>query len=195
MLAIGMAVPAAAQTAYFPVTGGPQSPTFIAVTVPVKASIGGSCNFATTGTPNGSYAIPGFVDTNTTWSNDFAMTLECTGPSRLAISSLNGGLQTAAAPSAPGYTNLAPYTVDVNVVRTGGTTTGTCPAEALKSGSLTVCDLRGTASASVGLAIPTASFGLSGSYVRVKAPAVPAADILINGGYSDTLIITVSPAS
>lgn len=194
-LAIGAAMPAAAQTtAYYPVPGGPQTPTSIQLAVPVRASIGGSCNFATAGAPNGTYNIPGFIDVNS-WTNDFAMTLECTGPSRLAIVSTNGGLLTSPAPGTTGYAGLAPYTVDVNVVRTGGTTTGSCPAADLKTGSLAACDMRGTAAPAVGLAIPTASFGLSGSYVRVSAPAFPGPDILVAGSYTDTLTITVSPAS
>ena len=187
-------MPAAAQTASYPEPGGPQSPTNIQLSVPVRASVGGSCNFAAAGAPSGTYNIPGFIDVNS-WTNDFTMTLECTGPSRLAIASTNGGLLTTTPASATGYANLAPYTVDVNVVRSGGSTTGTCPAASLKTGSLATCNMRGTAAPTVGLEIPTASFGLSGSYVRVSAPAFPGPDILVNGTYNDTLVVTVSPAS
>lgn len=194
-LALGWAMPAAAQTtAYFPEPGGPQSQTSIQFPIQVRASVGGSCVFAAAGAPNGTYNIPGFIDVNT-WTNDFLMTLECTGPSRLAIVSTNGGLLTSTPASATGYANLAPYTVDVNVVRNDGATTGTCPAAALKTGSLATCDLRGTAAPTVGLAIPSASFGRSGSYVRVSAPPFPGPAILVNGSYTDTLVITVSPAS
>ncbi|HVR89801.1 MAG TPA: hypothetical protein VHG29_01750 [Novosphingobium sp.] len=192
-LALGAAMPAAAQTAYYPVPGGPQTPISITLAIPVRASIGGSCNFATAGAPNGTYNIPGFIDVNS-WTNDFTMQLVCTGPSRMAIVSTNGGLLSSAS-ATTGYANLAPYDVAVNIVQgSGGPTTGNCPAANLKSSSAAACTLRGTASPTVGLPFG-ASVNLNGSYVRVSAPAFPGPDILVAGSYTDTLTITVSPAS
>lgn len=185
------AAPAAAQsvpnTAYF---GG--SPSNIVVSVPVTATVGGQCGFASGAAPSGSYNA-GPIDT-AAWTNDFTFTLQCTGPSRIAVLSTNGGLKNAAAPVISGYTGLAPYDVAVHVVRTSGVTDGTCPASSLLASSVASCALRGTASSTVGMAVATPSFGLSGSYVRVSAPAFPGPDILYNGGYADTLVVTVSPA-
>ena len=193
LVLLACAAPAMAQsvpgTAYF---GG--SPTSITVSVPVIATVGGSCGFATGAAPNGSYNA-GAIDT-TAWTNDFSFTLQCTGPSRMAITSLNGGLKrTTPLAATPGYTDIAPYVVAVNVVRTGGTTTGNCAASELLTSASGPCALRGTASPTVGLYVNTPSFNLSGSYVRVSAPAFAGPAVLVNGTYTDTLTVTVSPAS
>lgn len=190
--ALAGAAPAFAQnvpgTAYF---GG--SPSNIVVSVPVIATVGGQCGFASGAAPSGSYNA-GAIDT-TAWSNDFTFTLQCTGPSRIAILSTNGGLKRSpTAALASGYTDLAPYDVAVHVVRSGGTTDGTCPAASLLSTSIATCALRGTASTTVGMQVATSSTGLSGSYVRVSAPAFSGSNILINGTYTDTLVVTVSPS-
>ena len=197
-LALGAASPAWAQAdAYFPEPGGPQSPTSKALSIPVHASIGGSCTFAAGGAPSGTYNA-GAIDT-TAWTNDFLMTLTCTGPSRMAILSANGGLLSSST-SATGYTNLAPYQVDVSIAQnSGGPTTGGCPAEYLKSSSVAACTLRGTATATVGLPF-NPSVGLTNqSFLRVSAPAYnaafPAGNVLVEGTYNDTLVVTVSPAS
>jgi hypothetical protein len=181
----GASAPAFAQstpgTAYFG-TGTPNIP----LTVPVLATVGGRCGFATSGAPSGNYAIPTPIDT-TAWSRQFPFTLECSGPFRIAVVSNNGGLKTTATTD-PGYASLAPYD-------TGGTTTGTCAASSLTSSATTTCALRGTASATVGLPVPNPSYQLSGSYLQVGAPAYAGPGTLIAGTYSDTLVVTVSPSS
>lgn len=187
------AEPALAQnvpgTAYF---GG--SPSNIVLTVPVTASVGGRCGFQTGLAPSGSYTIPAGIDT-TAWSQQFPFTLECTGPFRIAVLSTSGGLKTSPAVSSPGYADLAPYTVLMNVVRTGGTTQGTCAAADLQASASTTCALRGTASTSVGMAVSNPSYQLSGSYLQVSAPAFAGPGVLVAGTYSDTLTVTVSPSS
>ena len=163
------------------------------LTIPVTATIGVSCGFASAGVPSGTYSnIP--IDTSD-WQQDFEFTLECTGPSRIAVASANGGLENTTDPATPGYTNLAPYTVALHVVHDSGAADDTCPAADLESSSSAVCDLRGTASDSVGMSVPSPSYDLSGSYLRVSAPAYAGSDVLIDGTYSDTLTVTVSPAS
>lgn len=188
----GASFPASAQsvpgTAYFG-SGTPNIP----LTVPVLATVGGRCGFATSGAPSGNYTIPTPIDT-TSWSRQFPFTLECSGPFRIAVVSSNGGLKTTPT-SDPGYASLAPYDVLVNVVRTGGTTTGTCAAASLTSTATSTCALRGTASATVGLPVPNPSYQLSGSYLQVGAPAYAGPGTLIAGTYSDTLVVTVSPSS
>jgi hypothetical protein len=187
-----VAVPAQAQsvpgTAYFG-----YSPNNITLSVPVRATIGSQCGFATGAVPTTSLNV-GQIDT-TGWTRDVAFTLECTGPSRIAILSSNGGLKTTGTVTDPGYLGLAPYNVAVNVVRTGGTTTGNCAAADLLSSAATACALRGTASTTVGLHVTSPSFGLAGSYVRVSAPAYPGPGVLVAGTYNDTLTVTISPAA
>jgi hypothetical protein len=170
------ATPAMAQnvpnTAYF---GG--SPTSITVSVPVTATVGGSCGFAPGAAPSGSQNV-GALD-NPTWTYDFGFTLQCTGPSRIAVVSSNGGLRKASLPSEPGYLGIAPYGAAANLL----------------TSSLNPCVLRGTASPTVGLSVATPSYNLSGSYVRVTALNY-GSDILVSGtDYTDTLTVTVSPAS
>lgn len=199
--AFGLAAPASAQTtAYATGYASPyNSPNSITVSIPVRASIGGSCTFATGGAPNGTYAIPGFIDVNS-WTNDFTMTLQCTGPSRMAILSTNGGLLNSATAPATGYINLAPYTVAVSIAQNAGMPiTSSCPAANLKATSGAACTLRGTAAPTVGLSFqPSGSALVNQSYVRVSAPAYSGSNILVSSaanGYADTLVITVSPAS
>lgn len=163
------------------------------LTIPVTATVGGRCGFADGAAPSGSQDV-GQLDT-TTWQYDFPFTLECTGPSRIAIVSGNGGLKNGTGSAPTGYSNRAPYTVAVHVVHSAGTTDGNCVAASLEASSAESCALRGTASATVGMAVPAPSFDLNGSYVRVSAPAYSGSDVLVSGTYSDTLTVTVSPAS
>lgn len=185
LASLACASPSAAQTVYY---GDSKT-----LSIPVTATIGVACGFATTGIPSGSYDA-GAIDT-TAWQHDFTFTLECTGPSRLAVVSSNGGLETSPDPATAGYTNLAPYTVAVHVVHDSGSTDGSCTAADLDASSSATCDLRGTASDTVGLFVPAKSYDLSGSYLRVSAPAYSGSDALVSGTYSDTLTVTVSPAS
>jgi hypothetical protein len=194
-LALGTAMPAAAQvTAYFPEPGGPQTPTNIALPIQVHASIGGSCTFAAGGEPNDNYLIPTPLDTSA-WSRQVPMTLNCTGPSRLAIVSSNGGLLTGGTP-AVGYATLAPYTVNVSIAQpSAGAVTGSCLASALQTGSAAACTLRGTASATVGIPF-SPTVGLTTSFILASGVADPVTpNLLVPGTYTDTLVVTVSPAS
>ena len=185
-LSLACAAPAVAQTTVY----YGDSAT---LTVPVTATIGVSCGFASTDIPSGSYDA-GAID-ETAWQHDFTFTLQCTGPSRIGVVSSNGGLETSPDPSISGYTSLAPYTVALHVVRDGGTTDGSCLAADLEASSTATCDLRGTASDSVGLLVPSMSYDETGSYLRVSAPAYSGSDVLVTGSYSDTLTVTVSPAA
>ena len=164
------------------------------ISIDVKASVGGTCGFSATGAPNAAVnagaIAPGFTAT-------VPFTAECTAPWRIAVSSANGALKNAA--TGPiGYTNLAPYDVALNIPYDTGTATGTvtgsCPVaqldQALGSSS---CTFKGTASTTNGLFIQR-SFGLAGSTIKMSAPVYTGSNILIAGNYSDTLIVTVSPA-
>jgi hypothetical protein len=158
-------------------------PAQAVISVPVKASVGGSCGFATGQAPNATVFNPN-IDT-TGWGNNVPFVAECTAPWRIAVSSQNGALKSTAT-TATGYINRAPYDVAV---------TGTCPVaqvdQALGSSS---CNFKGTATPGNGLLVPR-SFGLAGSYIRVSAPAYPGPDVLVEGTYNDTLIVTISPAT
>ena len=160
------------------------------ISIDVKASVGGTCGFATNGAPNATVSAgaiaPGFTAT-------VPFTAECTAPWRIAVSSANGALKNAATVPV-GYTNLAPYDVALNVASDSGPVTGNCPVAQLDQtlGS-SPCTFKGTASTTNGLLVPR-SFGLAGSTITMTAPAYLGSNILISGNYSDTLIVTVSPA-
>ncbi|HEX4846678.1 MAG TPA: hypothetical protein VFV30_00920 [Novosphingobium sp.] len=162
------------------------------LSVPVTASVGGVCGFRTGNAPNATLTYPN-IDT-TAWSGQVPFIAECTAPWRIAVSSQNGALRnTATVPT--GYQNRAPYTVSLNVASDAGTVTAACPVAQIDQalGSST-CNFKGTASTSNGLLIGR-SFGLSGSYIQVAAPAYAGPDVLVSGNYTDTLVVTISPAS
>ena len=192
----GYAAPAAAQTVftayYNPGISGyipPAGPTAV-LSVPVRASVGGTCGFATGGAPNGSFtnlAVEGG------WTAQVPFTAECTAPWRIAVSSANGALKSAASAST-GYANKAPYNVALNVASDGGTVTDTCPVAQLDQAlGSSPCTFKGPASTTNGLQVPR-SFGLAGSTITMSAPVYAGSNILVAGAYSDTLIVTVSPA-
>lgn len=177
---------ATAQTTAY--ASGQGSPNQITLSIPVTASVGGHCGFATA--PSGTHNEPNFDDHG--WSHDFAFVLDCTGPARIAVVSANGALKSAAG-TASGYTNSAPYDVTLNVARnSGGAVTATCAVANLTTGGS--CGFRGPANGSQGLSVPTSSTNQSGSYVRVSAPAYAGSNVLVAGDYADTLIVTVSAA-
>jgi hypothetical protein len=185
---LAFASPAHAQyvTAYAPGQGSPNS---IRLDIPVTASVGGRCGFATA--PSGSQTENNFDDH--AWQKDFTFQLDCTGAFRMAVVSANGGLKTAG--TAPtGYTTLAPYNVALHVVGNASSADSpTCAASTLTSGS--TCSYVGTATNSVGFRYAGASTSQSGSYLRVSAPAYAGANVLVaSTGYTDTLTVTVSAA-
>lgn len=178
---------AAQTTAYAPGQGSPNS---IAIPVQVTASVGGRCGFATGGVPSGSFDQPDFDVSG--FTHDFAFTLDCTGPSRVAVVSSNGGLLTGG--TAPtGYAVKAPYDVTLNIVANGGapTVVATCAADTLTTGS-TCSEFLGPASTSQGLRLPVASTNQTGSYLRVSAQPYAGSAMLIAGNYADTLTVTLS---
>ncbi len=166
------------------------------IAIDVKASIGGTCGFATGGAPSGTVNA-GQIDT-TAWSQDVPFTVECTAPWRIAVSSQNGALKTNAT-GATGYATKAPYDVALNLPwNTGfgsGTVTANCPvAQIDQAAGSTACTFEGTASTTNGLLVQR-SVGLSGSKMTLSAPAYAGTDVLVAGTYNDTLIVTISPAS
>lgn len=195
--AIAVAQPALGQDygpklAYHPDSAPSGSQPNAVLTIPVTASVGGTCGFQTP--PNADRNV-GQIDT-TAWTETVDFTPECTAPWRIAVSSANGGLLTAGTPE-PGYRNKAPYTVWLNIVQDGNATpvTANCAvADLYHALGSSGCPFKGTASATEGLSV-LRSFGLAGSYIRVAAPAYPGPDVLIAGTYTDTLTVTVSPAT
>lgn len=172
------------QTAY---AGG--SP--IVLTIPVTASIGGRCGFADGALPAGSFHKANFDQSG--FSAQFDFSLNCTGPSRVAIASANGGLLTQAG-SATGYRDKADYQISLNLQASDGSKAqASCAASAVAGGG--ACAFAGTASASQGLHLAASAINQPGSYVRVSAPAQSAAlPSLVEGTYSDVLTVTVSPS-
>jgi hypothetical protein len=168
---------------------GPASAT---ISVQVKASVGGQCGFQTA--PNATRNV-GDIDT-TAWSETVNFVPECTAPWRIAVSSQNGGLKTAAAVPA-GYQNKAPYTVSLNVNSDSGLVQANCPvAQIDQTAGATPCTFEGAASSSNGLLVPR-SFQLAPSSIVMNAAAFnsTSTDILITGTYTDVLVVTISPAS
>lgn len=184
LLGTGAAQAQSVQTAY---AGG--SP--VVITIPVTASVGGRCGFVGGALPSGSFNKDNFDQTG--FSAQFDFSLNCTGPSRVAISSSNGGLLTSAAAPA-GYRNKADYQVSLLLLANNGTRAeASCAASTLASGG--TCGFAGKASTTQGLQLASTAVNQPGSYVRISAPAQGAASsVLIVGSYSDTLTITVSPA-
>ena len=160
------------------------------LSIPVTAQVTARCGFAQA--PNGSVNQPDF-DVNGIPQTDFAFQLECSGPSRVAITSQNGGLLTnGTVPT--GYTTLAPYNVELNVVAndSNDNVNDTCAAAELNAGN--TCTFFGTASETVGAYVASPSVGQSGSYVRVSAPVYAGVSVLVDGTYSDILTVTLSAA-
>ncbi|HEY0044644.1 MAG TPA: hypothetical protein VGB62_08855 [Allosphingosinicella sp.] len=181
-----VAGPAAAQTATAYAGGNP-----VVLSIPVTASVGGRCGFADGLAPSGTISQADFDRTGL--QGEVAFTLNCTGPSRVAVVSKNGAL-VASGSAAPGYTASAPYDVTLNLVGNSVRTSATCAAATLKDGGS--CQFRGPASTAQGLRLAGASTGQTGSSVRVSAPAATAGATpqRIAGTYTDTLTITLSTA-
>lgn len=181
------AVPALAQaTAYAP---GQGSLNRIEVGIEVRASIRDRCGFAADGAPAGTVSQPEFDRQGI--NREFAIRLNCTGASRVAVSSQNGAL--AHAEPAAGYASAAPYDVELRLVGDNGTVaSGTCAAAGLRAAG--GCSFGGSATGSNGLRLNAASTRANGSYLRVSASPYAGSAPLMAGSYSDTLTITVSAA-
>jgi spore coat protein U-like protein len=173
-------------TAY---AAGQGSPNQITLQVQVQASVGGRCGFAATALPSGSFDQPDFDVTG--FTHDFPFALECTGPSRVAVVSSNGGLLTGGTAPA-GYAVKAPYDVALHLVGEGGNADASCPVATLVADGS--CSFRGPATTGQGLRLAASSIGQAGTYIRVSAPAYAATEVLAAGRYADTLIVTVSIA-
>jgi len=160
----------------------------IEVGVEVRASVLGRCGFATGGAPSGTIDQAGFDQSG--FTKDFAIVLNCTGASRVAVSSANGGMATSEA-GGTGYQTKAPYNVALYVAADNGTNaSATCMAATLAAGGS--CSFAGTAGTATGLRLAGASTKANGSYLRVSAPAYAGTDTLVAGRYTDTLTVTVS---
>ncbi|MDO9369441.1 MAG: hypothetical protein Q7T68_12800 [Sphingopyxis sp.] len=178
--------PAHAQvTAYAAGQGAVNS---VEVGVEVRASVLGRCGFAPGGAPSGTVDQANFDQSG--FTRDFAIQLNCTGASRIAVSSANGAMVSGETVGA-GYQTKAPYTVALYMAADNGTdVAASCAAATLAAGGS--CAFAGTASGATGLRLAGASTKANGSYLRVSAPAYSGTDTLVAGRYSDTLSITVS---
>ena len=186
-VATGIATPAAAQTTAYAAGEGVAGPTEIRLSIPVTASVGGRCSFAAGRAPTGNFNQPNFDVTGLDFNVPFD--LECTGPSRVAVVSANGGLKTNAAPVA-GYAALAPYNVTLNLAGSNLVANATCTADTLVAGS--TCSFVGPATTTQGLRLAAASINQTGTSLRITAPPYASATQLVDGTYSDTLVVTVS---
>jgi hypothetical protein len=186
------AAPIAVSAQTTAVAGG--NPSYIALSLPVMASVASECGFATGEAPNGSYTAQNL---SAGFSFDFAFALKCNAPSRVAVVSANGGLLAPGGTLPSGYTNLAPYQVTLNIVGDAGVSTANavCDAQTLSAGAKLPCVFRGPATGSQGLELAGISGNAPGSYLRISAPSyIGAATLLTAAAYADTLIVTVSAA-
>jgi hypothetical protein len=161
-------------------------------TIKVTASVGGACGFASA--PSASYTVND-IDT-TAWSRQKDFNLDCNVASRVAVISSSGGLKNPTVPGTPGYTNLAPYTVDLFLQGSTTTSSGSCTAASLKDGTCTAFYGTAVTGQTTGLRLASSSVNIPGSYIKLSAPAYGFAgpNLLINGSYSDTLTISVAAA-
>lgn len=191
LLALAAISTIASQQAHAQVTAyavGQGAVNSVEVGVEVRASVLGRCGFATGGAPSGTIDQANFDQSG--FTRDFAIQFNCTGASRIAVSSANGGMATSEA-GATGYQTKAPYNVALYVAADNGTNaTATCAAATLAAGGS--CSFAGMASTATGLRLAGASTKANGSYLRVSAPAYAGTDTLVAGRYSDTLSITIS---
>jgi hypothetical protein len=178
--------PCAAQTAYAPGQGAPNS---IVLSVPVTASINSHCGFASGAAPSGAYSQPNFDSAGLL--HDFAFTLDCTLPLRVGVVSSNGGMLASAGPLPAGYVSFAPYDVTLHLVGDTTSANATCAASTLTTGS-SCSSFLGPASTTQGLKLNGASNLAAGSYLRVSAPPYAGPNVLVAATYSDTLVVTLS---
>ncbi len=187
VLAGGLALPASAQTTAYAPGQGASGPADVRLSIPVTASVGGRCGFAAGLAPAGNFNQPDFDVVGLDFTVPFS--LDCTGPSRVAVVSLNGGLK-AGGTAEPGYTTLAPYNVTLNLVGSSLTANATCTADTLTTGS--TCGFLGPASTSRGLRLAASSLNQSGTSMRITAAPYSNPAQLVQGTYSDTLVVTIS---
>ncbi len=188
MLVALCAIPQSAHAQVTAYAAGQGAVSSVEVGVEVRASVRGRCGFATGGAPTGTIDQADFDQSG--FSKDFAIQLNCSGASRIAVSSVNGGMATAPA-GATGYSSKAPYQVALKMVADNGTSaSASCDAATLASGG--GCSFAGTANTTTGLRLAGASTKANGSYLRVSAPSYSGGAPLVAGRYSDTLSITIS---
>ena len=191
MLAILVAIFAISQPARAQVTAfaaGQGAVNSVEVGVEVRASVRSRCGFATGGAPSGSVDQVDFDQTG--FTKDFAIQLNCTAASRIAVASANGGMAAQGSASV-GFESKAPYQVALRMIADNGTSaSGSCEAAGLSAGGS--CSFAGTAGTATGLRLGAASTKVNGSYLRVSAPTYAGSAPLVSGRYSDTLTITVS---
>lgn len=191
VLAMMVALCAISQSAHAQVTAyaaGQGAVNSIEVGVEVRASVRSRCGFATGGAPSGSIDQADFDRTG--FTKDFAIQLNCTAASRIAVASANGGMAAPDAASS-GYATKAPYQVALRMVADNGTSvSAACDAATLSAGGS--CDFAGTAGLATGLRLGSAATKVNGSYLRVSAPSYAGSAPLVAGRYTDTLSITVS---
>lgn len=186
---IGVASPGAGQTTAYAEGEGAAGPTNIFLSIPVTASVGGTCTFAAGRAPSGTFNQPNFDVTGLDFKAPFD--LACSGPSRVAVVSSNGGMKTSGTNTA-GYSAIAPYDVTLNLVGSNLIVGATCSAATLVAGS--TCAFVGPATTTRGLRLAASSLNQTGTFLRISAAPYTGTSQLVNGTYSDTLLVTVSPS-
>ncbi len=152
----------------------------IEVGIDVRASVRARCGFADSGAPSGSVDQAEFDRLGI--NRDFAIRLNCTGASRIAVASLKGGL--VAAETAPGYAASAPYRVELRMVEA---TTARWPppvARQRRSRRLGPASSPGPPAPRTACCSTPHRPRANGSYLRVTAPPYTGTAPLLAGSYS-----------
>lgn len=165
------------------------SPYQLTIMLPVTAYVNSLCSFSTP--PQADIDVG---DIAAGFSHDIPLTPVCNTPFRVAVSSLNGGLQAAdAAPS--GYSRLAAYNVTLSLysdIETAAVS-ASCTAQQLAANAPDNCNFRGPADGASGLRAGGASALARGSHLRLSAPAIPGmTNLIASRQYHDTITVTIS---
>jgi hypothetical protein len=195
-LALAMATSALADTTIYASdnTGGPPSPTFIALGIPVTAQVGAACD----GTTLPKTTVDMGVLNQALTLHQVELAIVCNGPFRMGIVSSNGGMLSGA-PTPGGYANLRDYNVQLDIVDNNNAHnfSSTCLASSLTASapsSTCATNLRGPAStSSPGFEVITPSNGKTSELDITDAP-LPVGTLVAATDYTDTLTITLSAA-
>ena len=177
--------------------GGPSSPTFQNIGIPVTAHIGTICS-STGLVPNGTVDM-GLLNVALP-NKSVGLSFQCNGPFLVGIVSSNGGMQGPAAPF--GFHNLRDYNIQLSITDTTGAvhTSNTCLASALKAtaaSSTCTTSLRGPSPTSGFEVDPATDTSVHPSNLLLSDAEPIPANLVASAldGYQDTLTVTLAPKS
>lgn len=168
-------------------------PGSVSLSVDITARVEATCGFAQA--PSGEYDLG---DLTLAFEKVAPLQVECSSPFRVGVVAARGALSADGVGPVPGYANQIPYEVMLNIATNAGApVSAQCAASGLTAAG--ACGFKGPASGSQGLSVAQPSVGQNGSFIRVRSPggapyAGPSVPLAANN-YTDTLTVTISPAS